>query len=292
MDLWNYPLVALASGEYLLLGQLVGILLALLAGLLSASWLSRLVARQLKKAQVAPNTVHLVRRLIYYALLLMLALTLLALLHIPLTALAFLSGGIAIGVGFGAQALINNFLSGWILMSERPVRIGDFIEVGESQGTVENIGNRSTRVRRVDGVHMLIPNSLMLEQTVVNWTLIDRDIRTRVRVGVAYGSPVRQVEEILRRSVTEHNAVKVNPPPLVVFEDFGDSSLVFDMFFWCAVSGERELRLVRSDIRYRITELFEEAGITISFPQRDVHLLASTPVPVRISNANEGETDA
>ncbi|MEE4293069.1 MAG: mechanosensitive ion channel domain-containing protein, partial [Xanthomonadales bacterium] len=187
----------------------------------------------------------------------------------------------AIGVGFGAQNIINNLISGWILMSERPVRIGDFVEIDDHRGTVESIGNRSTRIRRIDGVHLLVPNSQMLERVVVNWTLIDRDFRTTVRVGVAYGSPVRRVEELLYQAAGAQEDVLDTPKPIVVFEDFGDNSLVFDLFFWCHAGGERELRVIRSDIRFRIEQLFAENGITIAFPQRDVHLFAKSPIEFR-----------
>ena len=212
----------------------------------------------------------------------------LGLLNVPITALAFISGAIAIGVGFGAQNIINNLISGWILMSERPVRIGDLVEIDEHRGVVEVIGNRSTRIRRIDGVHLLVPNSQMLERVVVNWTLVDKDFRTTVRVGVAYGSPVRLVEELLYRAVDEQKEVLKKPAPLVVFEDFGDSALIFDVFFWCHAGSERELRAVRSDVRFRVTGLFEEHGIVIAFPQRDLHLDTSRPLQVELRNITGG----
>jgi small-conductance mechanosensitive channel len=199
-------------------------------------------------------------------------------LNIPVAALAFISGAVAIGVGFGAQNIINNLISGWILMSERPVRIGDFVEIDNSRGTVESIGNRSTRIRRIDGVHLLVPNSQMLERVVVNWTLVDRNFRTSVRVGVVYGSDVRLVQRLLMQVAAEQKEVLKEPGPIVVFEDFGDNALIFDLFFWCEATGERELRLVRSDMRFRIDEYFNANGVVIAFPQRDVHLYAKTPI--------------
>ncbi|MBT8098713.1 MAG: mechanosensitive ion channel, partial [Gammaproteobacteria bacterium] len=212
----------------------------------------------------------------------------LGMLGIPLTAFAFATGAIAIGVGFGSQNIINNFISGWILMAERPIRIGDFIEIDAWQGTVEVVGNRSTRIRRSDGVHLLVPNSQLLERTVVNWTLIDQEIRTTVRVGVEYGSPVRLVSELIMKAVTEASQVKSEPKPSVVFEDFGDNALAFDAYFWCDVAGEKVLREIRSDIRFRICELFAENDIVVAFPQRDVHLDSKQPLEVRITQANEG----
>ena len=212
--------------------------------------------------------------------------TALSLLGIPLTAFAFATGAIAIGVGFGAQNIINNFISGWILMAERPIRIGDYIEIDAWQGTVESVGNRSTRIRRTDGVHLLVPNSLLLERTVVNWTLVDQQIRTTVRVGVEYGSPVQQVSELILQAVEGQGQVKNSPSPNVVFEDFGDNSLVFDAYFWCDVTGEKLLREIRSDIRFRICDLFEEHGIVVAFPQRDVHLDTKDALKIQVTNLN------
>jgi len=203
-------------------------------------------------------------------------------LSIPLTAFAFISGAVAIGVGFGAQNIINNFISGWILMTERPIRIDDFIEIEDMHGIVEGIGNRSTRIRRTDGVHLLVPNSKLLETTVINWTLIDNSIRSMVRVGVAYGSPVGKVRDLILQAVTEQPQVKPDPNASVIFEDFGDNALVFDAYFWRDAKSERDMRNVRSTIRFRIAELFEQHGIVVAFPQRDVHLDAPKSIPIRL----------
>ena len=154
------------------LGQLIIIPVVLILGYLSISWLSRLITNRLTAHDLQPDVVHLIRRIFYIVALVILFITTLDLLNVPLTAFAFVSGAVAIGVGFGAQNIINNFISGWILMWERPIRIGDFLEVSEFTGTVEAINTRSTRIRRTDGVHMLIPNSALLENTVINWTLI------------------------------------------------------------------------------------------------------------------------
>ncbi|MGB5324525.1 MAG: mechanosensitive ion channel domain-containing protein, partial [Pseudomonadales bacterium] len=149
---------------------------------------------------------------------------------------------------------------------------GDFLEVGDAKGTVESINTRSTRIRRVDGVHMLVPNSFLLENTVVNWTLVDALTRTIVRVGVEYGSPVKRVRELIMQALEEHSSVLEEPGPAVVFEDFGDNALVFDAYLWMYANAERGLRDVRSDLRFRIEELFRENDIVVAFPQRDVHI--------------------
>jgi len=260
------------SSQEFTLGQLLIIPTVLILGYVVISWLARVITGRLVARNMQPDIVHLIRRIFYIVALVVLAITTLDLLNVPLTAFAFVSGAIAIGVGFGAQNIINNFISGWILMWERPIRIGDYLEVDGTNGTVEAINTRSTRIRRTDGVHMLIPNSALLENTVVNWTLIDKLTRTMVRVGVAYGSPVKRVAELIMQATTEHVATLPEPPPIVVFEDFGDNALVFDVYFWINATAERNLRVVRSDIRFRIVELFENDDIVIAFPQRDVHL--------------------
>jgi len=219
-----------------------------------------------------PDLILLFHRLYFIVCLLLLVFTTLAILNVPLGAFAFVSGAVAIGVGFGAQNIINNFISGWILMWEKPIRIGDFLEINDVKGTVETINTRSTRIRRVDGVHLLIPNSQLLENTVVNWTLVDRLARGQVRVGVAYGSPVKLVSQLIHQAAIDHELVLKDPDPLVIFEDFGDNALIFDLFFWINTEGERDLRVIRSDLRFRIEELFAENGIVIAFPQRDIHL--------------------
>jgi small-conductance mechanosensitive channel len=288
--IWNFPLFTIGDGAPILVGQLMLVILVIGFGYLLIKFAERLVQRRLAKTGIRADAAHILQRIIFYVLIAILLVTALSLLQVPLTAFAFVSGAVAIGVGFGAQNIINNFISGWILLFERPVRIGDFIEINEHMGVVERIGNRSTRIRRTDGVHLLIPNSQMLERVVVNWTLIDEQIRTIVRVGVAYGSPARKVADLILQAVEEQPEVQAEPPPRVILEDFGDNAVIFEAYFWCEVGGERELRQIRSTIRFRIDELFTENGIVIAFPQRDVHLDTLSPLQVQVLPDQEKRT--
>jgi small-conductance mechanosensitive channel len=137
---------------------------------------------------------------------------------------------------------------------------------------VETINTRSTRIRRNDGVHMLIPNSQLLENTVTNWTLIDGNARSSVSVGVAYGSDVLLVKKLIQQVLDEHEAILATPQSTVLFDDFADSSLVFNAIFWVCAESETRLRQVRSDIRFSIYEVFEQHDVVIAFPQRDLHI--------------------
>ena len=284
IELWSHTLATTPGGQAITAGQIISVALVVVFGYFGSKFIGYLLGRRLATTNLRPDVVHILKRVAFFVLIILVGITALGLLGIPLTAFAFATGAIAIGVGFGAQNIINNFISGWILMAERPIRIDDFIEIDGTYGAVETIGNRSTRIRRTDGVHLLVPNSLLLERTVVNWTLIDREVRTTLRVGVEYGSPVKKVAELLLQAVTEQADVKTKPHPSIVFEDFGDNSLVFDAYFWCDVGGEKFLREIRSAIRFRVSELFEQNDIVIAFPQRDVHLDTRGPLEIRLQS--------
>ncbi|MAT93104.1 MAG: mechanosensitive ion channel protein [Halioglobus sp.] len=271
LQILRTPVIVFGETSLSLL-QILSVLALIALGGLFVLWSGRLLRGRLVRGSMNRDLVHLLSRAyIIFGFLVLLFMTL-EYLNVPLGAFAFVSGAVAIGVGFGAQNIINNFISGWILMWERPIKIGDFLELGEIRGTVESIDTRSTRIRRVDGVHLLVPNSYLLENTVTNWTLVDRLVRTSVSVGVAYGSDVARVRELLNEVASEHPDVLDDPAHNVLFEDFGDNSLLFTLDVWVYTGAERGLRAIRSDLRFRIDALFRDHEVVIAFPQRDVHL--------------------
>ncbi|WP_371193379.1 mechanosensitive ion channel family protein [Glaciecola sp. SC05] len=272
--------ILFSYGDYeVTVGEVLIVPTYLVVSIFLIRWLGRFIFKRLMASHVEPDVAHLFKRVYNVVALIILFITTLELINVPLTAFAFVSGAIAIGVGFGAQNIINNFISGWILMWERPIRIDDFLEIDNiAKGKVEAINTRSTRIRRIDGVHMLIPNSKLLENTVVNWTLVDNVMRTSVRVGVAYGSSARQVSDLVEQAAKEQANIMSDPAPLVIFDDFADSALVFEVYFWVNATAGIDLRIIRSNVRFRIDALFEENGIVISFPQRDIHLDGSLTI--------------
>lgn len=202
--------------------------------------------------------------------------------NIPLTVFAFLGGALAIGAGFGAQNILNNFISGLILLFEQPIKLGDIVEVDGVRGRVAAVGARCCRVHRFDGIDMLIPNSSFLEKNVTNWTLSDPQLRRTLTVGVAYGSPVAQALQLLERAAQEHPFVLRDPAPAVYLEEFADSSLLLRLDLWMDINLESNWTQVTSDVRRRIEELLTAADIVIAFPQRDVHLDAREPIAVKV----------
>ena len=229
------------------------------------------------------NDAQLFSRLFTYLLFIAVFVGSLVFVNIPLAVFAFFGGALAIGIGFGAQTLINNFISGLILMFDRTIRVGDVVEVEGHRGRVASIGMRSSSIKRFDGVEMLVPNSLFLQQNVTNWTSSDKRVRYSVSVGVAYGSPTHETERVILTAVEDQPEVLGDPQPYVVFEHFADSSLNFTAYFWIDLDPAINSLVVFSDIRHRIGERLAEAGIVMPFPQRDLHLDAGKPIEIKVT---------
>lgn len=281
-DAWNMELFS-SSGSPVRLSQIAVALAVLVVGILIGRRIASVLGGRLEKSgRFNRGTAYLLQRLTFYVLVVVITLIALPIAGIPVTIFTVMGGAVAIGVGFGAQNLFNNLISGIIIMIEQPIRVGDIVEVQGGQGRVEEISNRCVRVRRSDGIDVLIPNSFFLEQPVVNWTHSDSDIRGDVVVGVAYGSPTERVRELIMQAAGEHREIRKDPDPIVLYEQFGDNSLIFRLLFWTPVSRPMDLRRIQSDLHYRIDALFREAGITIAFPQRDLHLDTLKPLEVRM----------
>jgi small-conductance mechanosensitive channel len=191
-------------------------------------------------------------------------------LGINLSSLAFMAGALGIGIGFGLQSVVNNFVSGIILLFDPSIQVGDMVQIGEDWGTVNRINIRTTIVQTFDNASLIIPNSEMLSNKVTNWSFKDPKVRRQVDVGVAYGSDVQLVRKILLEIVGDMPEIMDDPAPRVDFTDFGDSALVFRVRFWIA-SPEFWLN-APTELRFRIDEEFKKNNIEIAFPQQDIHI--------------------
>jgi small-conductance mechanosensitive channel len=292
--MWNIELyvaeeTVIAEGQKIVkpVGVTLGKVLQALVILIVGWWLARhmirpvrwIVTRRLKKDESYANQVSKIFLLIMFVGVFVFSLLSV---NIPLAVFAFLGGALAIGIGFGAQNLINNFISGLILLFDRSIRVGDVVEVDGQGGKVNAIGMRNSHIKRFDGVDLLVPNSQFLQQKVTNWTLSDKRMRYSIAVGVAYGSPTRQVSQILLDTVEAQEMVLKDPPVAVLFEDFADNALTFTVYFWLELVLVRDNRAIVSEIRHRISEALARSGIVIAFPQRDVHIDAQSPIAVKI----------
>ena len=259
-----------------------GIILLVVGYILSRYMSSLFGHRILPRFGVNRSGAAALQTVLFYILLVVFTLVALNIVNVPLTWFTLLGGAVAIGVGFGSQNIANNFISGIILLIERPVKVGDMIQLDDLYGNIVQIGMRSTRVKTGSNLEIIVPNSSFLENNVTNWTLSDATLRAHVPVGVVYGSPVQEVTRLLKLAANEHPKVFQHPNPFVLFTGFGDNSLNFEVHFWIRVQYYIEWQKILSEMRYAIDQLFRAAGIVIAFPQRDVHLDASQPIPVRV----------
>ena len=193
---------------------------------------------------------------------------------ISFAGLAIVAGALSVGIGFGLQNIVNNFVSGLILLFERPIKSGDFVTVGAVEGTVKTISIRSTEIETLDRQNVIVPNSELVSQQVTNWVLHDPVGRLTLDIGVAYGSDVEKVREVLLEVATSSDYVVTDgisaPKPKVLFMTFGDSSLNFELRVW--IKQIRRRFDATSDLHFGIDKAFREHDITIPFPQRDLHV--------------------
>jgi len=223
-----------------------------------------------------------IEALLFYALVLAFTLTALTIVHVPLTIFTLLGGAVAIGVGFGSQNLINNFLSGLILLFERPIRVGDLVQVDIYQGHVVRIGMRCTRLRTLDNTEVTLPNSQLLEKPVVNSTLGDTRVRATMNIGVGYGSDCRLVHQLLMQILSASNGILKSPAPQVHFVDFGDNALVFRLYYHIDLRADSSKLDTESEMRFSIEQILRENQIVIPFPQRTLSFDPGNSLRVQI----------
>jgi potassium efflux system protein len=262
--------VAIGS-QRITLGYVIGAVGALVVSYFVSTILqTTLTERVLARRNVDRGVSISVTRLLHYAVVSVGFVIALLVLGVDLTKLTLLASALGVGIGFGLQTIVNNFVCGLILLFERPLRVGDTIEFDGQWVKIAKIGLRSTRVRTFDQADVIVPNTALITNQVTNWTLTDRHARELVAVGVAYGSDVTLVMQTLKECALSHPGVMKSPEPQVLFRSFGDSALDFELRAWVA---DVDTRLqVASDLNQAIDRRFREAGIVIPFPQRDLHV--------------------
>ncbi len=204
---------------------------------------------------------------------------------IHLGALTVFAGAVGVGVGFGLQNIASNFISGLVILAERPITVGDRVEVAGIAGQVQHIRARSTVIVTNDNITMVVPNTKFIDSPVTNWTYGDPRVRFRVPVGVAYGSNVKKVREALLSAAEENPNTLKDPAPSVFLEKFGENSLDFELVVWSSEMSYRPRRY-RSDLNFAMEEKLREAGIEIAFPQRDLHIRSGV---VKVQNVDTAD---
>jgi small-conductance mechanosensitive channel len=270
-DMLSVPLITLGSTQ-LTLWTLLSVVFLFIALVVFSRKLSRWIAGGLlARTRLDSGVRQSVGTIMRYTIVVVGLLIILQTAGIDLTALNILAGAVGIGVGFGLQNIANNFISGLIILFERPIKVGDRIEVNAIDGDVVRIGARSTSVVTNDNITYLVPNSQLIAETVINWSHNDQKVRFKIPVSVSYNSDVRLVERLLLETAAGNTDVLKQPGPAVRFMAFGDSGLQFELRAWTDTLTHQKGVLI-SSLNFGIYENFKKHGIEIPYPQRDLHI--------------------
>lgn len=274
--IYLYIVEGFLIGSYTLVPvQLVKGIFVLSVGLLINSWFKRKLEKNLlPKTNLARSARESMSTIIGYVGATIAIIIALGVIGVDFSKLVLIAGALSVGIGFGLQNIVNNFISGLILLFERPIKTGDWIVVGQTEGTVKKVSIRSTLIQTFDRSDVVVPNSELVSGTVINWMLRDHSGRIRVPIGVAYGSDTLLIKQLLLDVANEHPDVikdsNIIPKPIVLFREFGDSSLNFELR--CYIYNIEHRQITISDFNFAIDSSFREHGIEIPFPQRDVYI--------------------
>lgn len=294
--LWQYELFSVSDTtrvdgrtvtveQGVTVGKSIGALVLFFVGWAAARAFSRLIIGWLvRRLGLSEPLGRVMQRWVLTLLVLMVLVAVLKVARIPLTVFAFLGGALAIGVGFGTQNIIKNLISGVIILLERKIRVGDIVTIDGVSGTVTAVDLRATTVRGFDGINAIVPNSLLLENRVNNWSIGSPTVRRSLLVGVGYGKDARRACDLLMGCARANPDLLVDPGPEVLFDDFGADAQTLRLQFWVRLGGPRAGPTVDSNLRHAIAEAFAAAGLGIPFPQRDVHVDLQAPVQVLLDD--------
>mgnify|MGYP006288432079 CR=1 FL=1 len=232
--------------------------------------LKRVFTKTIRRRSIDPGKGYTVYQLIKYVVWIIAIFLVLDTLGVKITLLVAGSAALLVGIGLGVQQVFKDIISGFFLLFEGHLKVGDVVELEGVVGIVKEIGFRTTMIESRDNIILIIPNSKFIEENVINWSHIEKKTRFHVNVGVAYGSDVEKVRRILMECAYEHKDITHDPNPFVRFNDFGNSSLDFQLFFW--THNAFRVENLKSDLRFAIDRKFRENNVTIPFPQRDVHI--------------------
>jgi small-conductance mechanosensitive channel len=269
VNILNYNLFALGEAKITLLSILYLIILTFLLFYLSNRLKNFLIGKLLEKTKLDLGAKQAIGTIIRYVVVIVGFLVILQTVGINLTTLNVVAGAVGVGIGFGLQNIANNFISGLIILFERPIKVGDRIEVDKIDGQVTAIGARSTRIKTNDNITIIVPNSKFISENVINWSFENEIVRFRIPVEVSYDSDVELVSRLLIEVANENEDVAKNPPPSVRFLRFGENSLYFELRAWSRARLHRR-GLLTSDLNFAILRKFRQHKIEMPFPQRDL----------------------
>lgn len=268
---FTHTLFTIGKTDFSLL-LILTVILSLFALFFISAKIEKVIIRILsKKSKENIGTTKAIGTITRYVILVIGLLIIFQSLGINMSTLNVLFGALGVGIGFGLQNIVNNFISGLIILFERPIKVGDRIEVGDINGDVMDISARATTINTNDNITIIVPNSEFISSQVINWSHSDRNVRFRIPVGVSYNEDPEKIRAILLDVAEKHPGVLKKPETIVLFDEYGESSLNFYLVVWTTDFINRP-RVLKSELYYEIFRRFKKEGVEIPFPQRDLHL--------------------
>ena len=290
-DILNYPLFHISKTPITAVNFIL-FFIVFFIGVMIGKYYKRFIYNLKHTKNISYSTATLLANMGYYTILTITFLMSLKVIGLDLSSLAIVAGALSVGIGFGLQNIVSNFVSGIIMMFEKTIKVGDYIEIdNETRGEVIDISMRSTIIRTNDNINLIIPNQSFIQNNVINWTLGDDIVRFRVPFGVAYGTDIDKVENVILGALHNSDLPYVKNKNgdyeiRVIFEEMADSSLNFELFVWVKGEYARRPRRTRSEFLKTIYKALNKAGISIPFPQIDLHIVDSVPIEINIKGEN------
>ena len=281
-QIWNFTLFVIDKQPVTVSSSLIALSVALIFGRIGKFIRLSIKKYLLKHTQISPEGIFIIDKLLLIFNLLITTIIVLQILHIPITELTVVGGSFAIAIGFAAKDIVSNTMSGFVMLLEQVIKVGDVIQIDNKIGKVKSIGIRSTIIHTAENIDIIMPNSNILQSQVTNWTMENNQILTYIEVGVSYDTDIDHATDIMLQSVHKLDFIFRDPIPFVLFSNFGDSALIFQVYFMIQVSNKLQRLQQESKVRYELFKDLNKAGIVIAFPQQDTHLDVSKPLDLRI----------
>ena len=268
---WNYELFHLGDSQFTTKTFLLLVLSLFLLFYISSKIRKILVNKVFPRYDLDIGVSQSIATIVRYLLIIVGLIIIFQTTGIDLSALGLLVGALGVGIGFGLQNITNNFISGIIILFERPIKVGDRIELDNLAGNIVEISARATTIITNDNIAVIVPNSDFINSRVINWSHNNKNVRLNFPVGVSYNEDPARIRKLLLEVVAENHGVLITPQPYVLFEAYGDSSLNFILQVWTSTYTDRP-NILKSELYYEIFTKFKENNVEIPFPQRDIHL--------------------
>ncbi len=268
---WNYELFHLGSSQFTTKTFLLLAFSLLLLFYLSSKFRNILVNKVFPRYNLDIGVSQSIATIVRYLLIIVGLIIIFQTSGINLSALGLLVGALGVGIGFGLQSITNNFISGIIILFERPIKVGDRIEMDNLSGNIVDISARATTIITNDNIVVIVPNSDFINSRVINWSHNNKEVRLSFPVGVSYKEDPERIRKLLLEVIGENQGVLIAPAPYILFQEFGESSLNFEVLVWTSEYIDRP-KILRSELLYAIFRKFKENNVEIPFPQQDIHL--------------------